>query len=125
MKRCPAAAKKANGALEYPSVMTGNARKTPEPKLHRAVVVVDLIEKRLKLQLVDSTGLQGAFDFALKWTPENAQAKPAENAGAPLADAPPGLFTAIEEQPGLKLEPRKAPLEFLVVDYAEKVPTEN
>jgi len=125
MKRCPAAAKKANAALEYPSVMTGNARKTPEPKLHRAVVVVDLVEKRLKLQLVDSTGLQGAFNLALKWAPENAQARPAENAGAPLADTPPKLFTAIQEQPGLKLEPRKAPVEFLVTDRAENVPTEN
>ncbi len=75
--------------------------------------------------VVDATGVQGAFNFELKWTPENAQAKPAENTGTQLADAPPGLFTAIEEQLGLKLEPRKAPVEILVVDHAEKVPGEN
>jgi uncharacterized protein (TIGR03435 family) len=75
--------------------------------------------------VVDATGVPGAFDFELKWTAENPQAKPAGNSGTQLADAPPGLFTAIEEQLGLKLEPRKAPVEFLVVDHAEKVPTEN
>jgi uncharacterized protein (TIGR03435 family) len=75
--------------------------------------------------VVDSTGLQGAFDFELKWTPENAEAKPVENARGPITDAPPSLFTAIEEQLGLKLEPRKAPVEILVVDHAEKVPSEN
>lgn len=75
--------------------------------------------------VVDATGLQGAFNFELKWTPDTAQAKPSANPGTQLADAPPSLFTAIEEQLGLKLEPRKMPVEFLVVDHAEKVPTEN
>jgi uncharacterized protein (TIGR03435 family) len=75
--------------------------------------------------VVDATGLQGAFNFELKWTPETTQAKPADNAGTLLTDAQPGFFTAIEEQLGLKLEPRKAPVEILVVDHAEKVPTEN
>jgi uncharacterized protein (TIGR03435 family) len=75
--------------------------------------------------VVDATGVAGAFDFELKWTPDSSRAKPAENSGAQLADLPPSLFTAIEEQLGLKLEPRKAPVEILIVDHAEKVPTEN
>jgi uncharacterized protein (TIGR03435 family) len=75
--------------------------------------------------VVDATGVAGAFDFELKWTPDSSRAKPAENSGAQLADLPPALFTAIEEQLGLKLEPRKTPVEILVVDHAEKVPGEN
>jgi uncharacterized protein (TIGR03435 family) len=75
--------------------------------------------------VVDATGVAGAFDFELKWTPDSTRAKPAESSGPQMADLPPSLFTAIEEQLGLKLEPRKAPVEILVVDHAEKVPTEN
>ncbi|WP_213804403.1 M56 family metallopeptidase [Granulicella sp. dw_53] len=77
--------------------------------------------------VVDQTGLQGRFDFILKWTPDESQfgglgAKvplPSEN-----ADAPPNLFTAIQEQMGLKLEPTKAPVAVLVIDHVEK-PSEN
>jgi uncharacterized protein (TIGR03435 family) len=61
--------------------------------------------------VVDQTGLQGKFDFRLKWTPDESQfagmgvkvPPPSE-----AADAPPPLFTAIQEQLGLKLEAGKA-----------------
>jgi uncharacterized protein (TIGR03435 family) len=77
--------------------------------------------------VVDQTGLQGRFDFPLKWTPDESQfadmgmkiPPPKDN-----ADAPPGLFTAIQEQIGLKLESTKAPVEVLVIDHVEK-PSEN
>lgn len=77
--------------------------------------------------VVDQTGLQGRFDFILKWTPDESQfgglgvkvPPPSEN-----ADAPPNLFTAIQEQMGLKLEPTKAPVAVLVIDHVEK-PSEN
>jgi uncharacterized protein (TIGR03435 family) len=77
--------------------------------------------------VVDQTGLQGRFDFVLKWTPDESQfgalgmkiPPPSDN-----ADAPPGLFTAIQEQLGLKLESTKAPVEVLVIDHVEK-PSEN
>jgi uncharacterized protein (TIGR03435 family) len=64
-------------------------------------------------QVVDHTGLAGLFDINLKWTPENSK-----NAG-------PDLFLAIQEQLGLKLEPGKGPVETLVIDRAERIPTEN
>ncbi len=63
--------------------------------------------------VVDQTGLTGTYDVMFDW-----------KAGEP--DAPsPSLFTAIQEQLGLKLEARKIPLEVLVVDHAERVPKEN
>jgi len=62
--------------------------------------------------IVDQTGLKGRYDFQLKWlTDENHAADP---------DAPPGLFTAVQEQLGLKLEPVKAKADVLVVDKVER-----
>jgi uncharacterized protein (TIGR03435 family) len=66
--------------------------------------------------VLDQTGLAGRFDFVLKWTPDEAQGSD--------PNAPPGLFTAFQEQPGLKLEPIKAPVDVLVIDHVEW-PTEN
>jgi uncharacterized protein (TIGR03435 family) len=74
--------------------------------------------------VVDQTGITGRYDFTLTWTPDESQfaglgirvPPPAANA----ANAPPGLFTAIQEQLGLRLESTKAPVDVLVVDRAEK-----
>jgi bla regulator protein BlaR1 len=72
------------------------------------------------LEVVNKTGLQGAYDFNLLWTTDlqELNATPADNAGAPP------LFTAIQEQLGLKLVPSKAPVEVIVIDHIEK-PSEN
>jgi uncharacterized protein (TIGR03435 family) len=67
--------------------------------------------------VIDRTGLKGSYDFKLKWTPEG-------RGGELPADAPPGLFTAIQEQLGLKLEAAKGPVKVLVIDHVER-PTEN
>jgi uncharacterized protein (TIGR03435 family) len=77
--------------------------------------------------VIDQTGLAGRFDFTLTWTPDETQfgglgikiPPPPDNAAAP-----PGLFTAVQEQLGLKLDSTKAPVDVLVVDRVEK-PTEN
>jgi uncharacterized protein (TIGR03435 family) len=62
---------------------------------------------------VDQTGLTGRYDFQLIWTADESQA-PTDGS------APPGLFTAIQEQIGLKLEPVKAQIDVLVVDAVER-----
>ncbi len=72
--------------------------------------------------VVDRTGLQGRFDFTLSWTPDESQYR---QAGIQVPPAPadaklPGLFTAIEEQIGLRLESVTAPVEVIVIDGAEK-----
>jgi uncharacterized protein (TIGR03435 family) len=72
--------------------------------------------------VVDQTGLQGKWDFVLKWTPDESQfgglgvkVPPPSDA----ADAPPPLFTAIQEQIGLKLETGKPAVPVLVLDHVE------
>jgi uncharacterized protein (TIGR03435 family) len=62
---------------------------------------------------VDQTGLTGRYDLQLKWTADESKT-PADGT------APPGMFTAIQEQLGLKLEPVKAQTDVLVIDAVER-----
>jgi uncharacterized protein (TIGR03435 family) len=71
--------------------------------------------RQLDLPVVDKTGIEGAFDFKLNWTPDGAKADPA---------APPGIFTAIQEQLGLKLTGARAAVPVLVIESAA-MPGEN
>jgi uncharacterized protein (TIGR03435 family) len=77
--------------------------------------------------VVDQTGLPGRYDFTLTWTPDEFQfGGQVANTPAPPgnAEAPPDLFTAMQQQLGLKFESTKAPAEVLVIDRVEK-PSEN
>ena len=81
------------------------------------------LSQRLGRTVVDRTGIQGAFDFALEWVPgEGEPRKKVDGVEVPLpADTSgPSIFSALQEQLGLKLESRKGPVEILVVDRAEK-----
>jgi uncharacterized protein (TIGR03435 family) len=77
--------------------------------------------------VVDKTGLPGRYDFSLRWTPDESQfAGLGDRVPPPAndANAPPGLFTAFQEQLGLKLDPTRAPVEVLVIDRVAR-PSEN
>lgn len=79
--------------------------------------------------IVDQTGLTGKFDFILKFTPDATQMtgfgpRPPAPAAADPGDAPPDIFTAFQQQLGLKLESTKAPVDVMVIDKIEK-PSEN
>jgi uncharacterized protein (TIGR03435 family) len=89
------------------------------------------LTQQLERTVLDKTGLKGTYDITLLWTPEDDR--------APMVNGPDGgrqgsgpatdfsgasIFTAIQEQLGLKLESRKAPVEVLVIDHIE-APSEN
>jgi len=73
--------------------------------------------------VVDQTGLTGRFDFQMRFTPDPTQWA---NLGVPATanpndlDAPPDIFTAFEQQLGLKLQPTKAVVDVMVIDRIER-----
>ena len=77
----------------------------------------EILSRQMDLPVVNQTGLEGVFSMKLKWTPENA--RPAASADASATEGP-SIFTAIQEQLGLRLHAQKVPIEVLVIDHAEK-----
>jgi bla regulator protein blaR1 len=65
--------------------------------------------------VIDKTGLTGLFDFRFQFTPDDTAENP---------EGLPSIYTAVQEQLGLKLEPARGPGEFLVIDHVER-PSEN
>ena len=76
--------------------------------------------------VVDQSGLGATrFDFILKWTPDGPQTPLGGSEGnnspaAPNPDAPPDLFTAFQQQLGLRLQSTKSAVDVLVIDRVEK-----
>jgi uncharacterized protein (TIGR03435 family) len=89
--------------------------------------LVHTIGEELGRPVVDKTGLAGTYDFKLKFAPASGTQAPPSAPGLP--DVPdesgPGILAAMQEQLGLKLEPKKVPLDMLIIDSVDKVPTEN
>lgn len=92
--------------------------------------LAEILSNQLEREVVDETNLPGRYDISLRWSPDNGAAPPempraAAQAGALQPGAAAGsVFTAIQEQLGLKLEAAKAPVETLVVVHIER-PSEN
>jgi uncharacterized protein (TIGR03435 family) len=74
--------------------------------------LADELSRRLERNVIDRTGLNGEYDFNLHWVPDDAD----PNSG------PDGLsiFSAVQEQLGLKLESDKAPVDAIIIDHIEK-----
>jgi uncharacterized protein (TIGR03435 family) len=94
-----------NGRIEMNAVPMANFARNLSPIAGRSVV--------------DKTGLSGGFDATLTWTPD-ASLGNAPDAGPPAADGGPSLFTALQEQLGLKLEAARGPVDVLVIDSAAR-----
>jgi uncharacterized protein (TIGR03435 family) len=77
-------------------------------------VLASLLSRFDRQLVVDRTGMTGRYQFTLQWTPDDAVNRDG-----------PSLREALEEQLGLRLESRREPLDVLVVNRAEKVPTDN
>jgi uncharacterized protein (TIGR03435 family) len=91
---------------------SGSGRDVENLKNASMVDLAVILQFRIGRPVVDQTGLKGRYDFKLQWTTDESQTT------AP--DAPPGIFTAIQEQIGLKLDAVKAPADVLVVDAVER-----
>jgi uncharacterized protein (TIGR03435 family) len=84
------------------------------------------LSRLLGRTVIDKTGLTAKYNYTLEWTPDESQAfQLPPDAPKPAADASgPSLFSALQEQLGLKLESEKGPVEIHVIDRTEK-PSEN
>jgi uncharacterized protein (TIGR03435 family) len=120
----------------------------------RLAGLCDFLSRTLDRPVVDMTDLKGVYDITLDWAPDDSEragmTKTAmEAAFSPAAGGPPqavigkgaaigkgsenmpdntdgaSLFTALQERLGLKLEQRKTPADFLIVDRVERIPVEN
>jgi uncharacterized protein (TIGR03435 family) len=87
--------------------------------------IVASVSGTLGRPVKDMTGLSGYYKFNLKWTPEDTVLAGAENTSTDPGDRPPSIFTALQEQIGLRLKPQQFPIQMVVVDHVERVPTEN
>jgi uncharacterized protein (TIGR03435 family) len=94
--------------------------------------VVDTLSIMLARRVVDKTGFTGSFDIHLEFSPEGTALERrgtgdvdlTANAATPDT-AKPSIFTALQEQLGLKLESQKGPAEVLVIDHLERAPAQN
>jgi uncharacterized protein (TIGR03435 family) len=73
----------------------------------------------LRQPVIDETHMEGRYNVVLTYAPERGPDAP------PADDDGPSIFTAVEEQLGLKLEPRKVAVDIFVVDRCQRMPTEN
>jgi uncharacterized protein (TIGR03435 family) len=93
-------------------------------------MIATILTQSVGRPVIDKTGLTGYYDYTLKWTPDLGIGSPSPFGlppGAPSPDAlpptdpdAPNLFTAVQEQLGLKLESARGPVEVVVIDRLER-----
>lgn len=81
--------------------------------------LAEILSRQMDLPVINHTSLEGDFKLKLQWTPEGATAAKSTD----TTDGP-SIFTAIQEQLGLRLHAQKVPVEVIVIDHVEK-PSEN
>jgi len=92
--------------------------------------LIHVLSGQVGRTIVDKTGLTGSYDYSLQWTPDDAPPPMAgPDGGPPHGDGDDdasgaSLFTAVQEQLGLKLESEKAPVDVIVIDHID-LPSEN
>jgi bla regulator protein BlaR1 len=98
----------------------GNGRGELTIKNGKVANLASALSNILGRTVVDNTGLTGSYDLTLKWTPDEYQPPPLRPNLPPADPNGPSIFTALQEQLGLKLESTKGPIAVLVVDSAQK-----
>jgi uncharacterized protein (TIGR03435 family) len=130
-----------NGVFMMTMYGSGGLRTRMVCKGQPVSAMLATLSNQLGRPVVDSTGLKAKYDITLDYAPDGLngttimmpppppQHDGAAGGGSPMASAAdaggPTIFTALQEQLGLKLEQRKGPVDLLVIDRMEKVPTEN
>jgi uncharacterized protein (TIGR03435 family) len=115
------------GAIQTGGTTVNSGRAHMEVQGSNSVgLLAEELAKIVGRVVVDKTGIEGRYDLKLSWTPDDGAAPVLNGSGSSsaAADSGPSIFTAIEEQLGLKLEPQKGPVEVLVIDHVE-MPSEN
>jgi uncharacterized protein (TIGR03435 family) len=92
-------------------------------QLHASMAdLAGILSNQLEKPVTDATGLKGRYEFTLSWM---AAVPASPSPSAPVGDAGPDLFAAVQQQLGLKLEASKAPVNVLVIDHFDRDPVEN
>jgi len=118
------------------AIMNGRARMQASQQTMEQFA--GMLSGQLGKPVTDATGLKGKYDFELYWVASGMMGfggrglpVPPPEGGAGAApvisdpDSGPTLIGAVQEQLGLKLEQKKGPVDIIVIDHIEKVPTEN
>ena len=107
-------------------IANGRARIAAQQATMRELA--DQLERLLSVPVSDETRLTGKFDFILNFSPEGLNGpggRPIPQSLAYAAEPLEDLFSALQSEAGLRLEQKRGPVEVIVIDHAEKVPTEN
>jgi len=116
-----------NGSAAGPGTLTPTGGGIVGQAAQMEALALMLSKVALGREVVDETGLTGRYDFTLHFAPTEAMRPVINGQMAPLSaedEAQPSVFTALQEQLGLRLESRKATVEGMVVDRVER-PSEN
>jgi uncharacterized protein (TIGR03435 family) len=121
---------KEDSALEHAAFgmsMSGNGVGRMEARHADMTSLVNTLPRLVGRPVVDLTGITGRYDFELEFSPQDATAMaapPPPGNGPPSTEVAASIFSSILRI-GLRLDSQKRPLDAVVVDSAEKIPTEN
>jgi uncharacterized protein (TIGR03435 family) len=112
--------KETPGVSDPPRDMIRTLADRTEMTVHQTTMerLAGFLASQLGGPVTDATGLTGKYEFTLNFSKPGA-------AAASDADTPPDVFSAVQSQLGLKLEPKKGTVQLMVIDHIEKKPTEN
>jgi len=97
-------------------------------RAHGTKVTMGVLSQFLSMQVgrpvIDRTGVSGAYDLTLTWVPDTNPTPSSPDNPRAADSSGPSIFTAVQEQLGLKLTSRRGPVPSIVIEHAER-PTEN
>jgi uncharacterized protein (TIGR03435 family) len=94
-------------------------------QLQSTAELADFLIGFLDRPVTDGTGLTAKYDFVVDFAADSMAAPGPDGAVPDQPDALPGFFAALQSELGLRLEPKKRPLEMIVIDHIDKRPTDN